>query len=297
MISRAPTLRDLPRLVEFLNVVAADDGTGFVDDEEIRHWLTSANNDVAGNFRVFEDGDQLLAYVDIGLFGGAAWLDVRVRPDLRGGETEDKALAWGVTRVGELGAVKAVKRQLASTDAAGLEASLRAGFAAAAHSFRMRIELDGPPEPTTIPAGLTIRDFRPGEERQVWAAHQESFSDTEGHTEDEPYEAWSEDRAALGSQDPSLWLIAEERDQIAGICLCRFREGTGWVGVLGVRRQWRGRGLGTALLTEAFRRFWERGERVVALGVDGRSPNAVRLYERAGMRIFHRWDTYERPVA
>jgi ribosomal protein S18 acetylase RimI-like enzyme len=293
---RAPSLDDAQRLVEFLNAVAVDDGTGFVDEKEIRHWLTSANNDVDGNFRVFEDGDELLAYVDIVPFGGDAWLDVRVRPDLRGGETEDEALAWAVTRAGELDAVRAVKRHLASTDAAGLEATRRAGFTAAAHSFRMRIELDGPPEPARIPEGLAIRDFRPGEEREVWAAHQESFSDTEGHTEDEPYEAWFEDRTALGSQDPSLWLIAEDAGRIAGICLCRFREGMGWVGVLGVRQEWRGRGLGTALLTDAFRRFWERGESVVGLGVDGRSPNAVRLYERAGMHVFHRWDTYERPL-
>ena len=60
----------------------------------------------------------------------------------------------------------------------------------------------------------------------------------------------------------------------------------GWVRSLWVRRPWRKRGLGNALLLNAFRQFHERGERRVGLGVDAESPTgATRLYERAGMRV------------
>jgi ribosomal protein S18 acetylase RimI-like enzyme len=42
--------------------------------------------------------------------------------------------------------------------------------------------------------------------------------------------------------------------------------------------------VGTALLRESFRRFWERGEHSIGLGVDTANPTgAFRLYERAGM--------------
>ena len=62
--------------------------------------------------------------------------------------------------------------------------------------------------------------------------------------------------------------------------------GKGFVRWLGVRADWRGRGIGLALLSRAFREFHERGERnASSLHVDTDNPTgATRLYERAGMR-------------
>ncbi len=63
-------------------------------------------------------------------------------------------------------------------------------------------------------------------------------------------------------------------------------EGQGWVTVVGVRRQWRKRGLGLALLRHAFAEYHRRGVRKVALSVDAESiTGAPRLYGRAGMRV------------
>jgi GNAT superfamily N-acetyltransferase len=56
------------------------------------------------------------------------------------------------------------------------------------------------------------------------------------------------------------------------------------VHVLFTRRAWRKHGVGTALLSDSFTRFWERGEHSIGLGVDAASDTgAFRLYERAGM--------------
>jgi ribosomal protein S18 acetylase RimI-like enzyme len=56
--------------------------------------------------------------------------------------------------------------------------------------------------------------------------------------------------------------------------------------VLAVRRPWRKRGLGYALLKRSFALFQSRGFKTAALGVDGSSlTNAVALYERAGMYV------------
>ena len=100
--------------------------------------------------------------------------------------------------------------------------------------------------------------------------------------------------------DPSLWFLAEDGQELAGVCLCRpERHGDadlGWVSVLGVRRPWRRRGLGLALL-HAFAELRGRGKRRLGLGVDGSSPTgAVQLYERAGMRVARRFDFYEREL-
>jgi mycothiol synthase len=65
------------------------------------------------------------------------------------------------------------------------------------------------------------------------------------------------------------------------------------VDTLAVRRSWRGRGLGSALLTHAFRELYGRGLRRIALNVDAENPTgATRLYERAGMRVGQQYATY-----
>jgi ribosomal protein S18 acetylase RimI-like enzyme len=72
----------------------------------------------------------------------------------------------------------------------------------------------------------------------------------------------------------------------------------GWVRSLGVRRPWRRRGLGLALLLASFGAFWERGTRTIGLGVDGENTTgAVRLYEKAGMRVELRIDRFERVLS
>ncbi len=45
----------------------------------------------------------------------------------------------------------------------------------------------------------------------------------------------------------------------------------GWVGTLGVVREWRRHGLGLALLQHSFQQFYQRGKRKVGLGVDAQS--------------------------
>jgi mycothiol synthase len=70
------------------------------------------------------------------------------------------------------------------------------------------------------------------------------------------------------------------------------------VHALFTRRPWRRRGIGAALLQDAFRRLWERGERSVGLGVDAASgTGAFRLYERAGMQPALGWIAYEKRLA
>jgi ribosomal protein S18 acetylase RimI-like enzyme len=60
----------------------------------------------------------------------------------------------------------------------------------------------------------------------------------------------------------------------------------GWVGRLGVRRPWRKRGLGEALLLHSFNEFYQRGISKVGLGVDASNPTgATRLYQKVGMHV------------
>ena len=98
-------------------------------------------------------------------------------------------------------------------------------------------------------------------------------------------------------EDSALWAIAWDGDQIAGFSLNRFRMGIGWVGTLGVRRPWRKKGLGLALLQYSFGEFYKRGNPTVGLGVDASNPTgATRLYQRAGMHVASEFLMYEKEL-
>jgi ribosomal protein S18 acetylase RimI-like enzyme len=89
--------------------------------------------------------------------------------------------------------------------------------------------------------------------------------------------------------------VVRDGDEIAAIVRNELREQTGYVGIIGVRRAWRGRGLGKALLRHSFRALWDRGLRRITLHVDAESPTgATQLYESVGMVVESESVTYER---
>jgi ribosomal protein S18 acetylase RimI-like enzyme len=102
-----------------------------------------------------------------------------------------------------------------------------------------------------------------------------------------PFDEWKAHRLEAPETDTSLWFVARVGREMAGAIRCDGRKfGGGWVGALGVREPWRGRGIGMALLGRAFAEFHSRGVAHVGLGVDAQNPTgATRLYERAGMRV------------
>ena len=101
---------------------------------------------------------------------------------------------------------------------------------------------------------------------------------------------------ARGIAEP--WKHSSFLDEIAAGAICvADHYGGGWVAVLFTRRQWRGRGVGRALLQDAFARFWDRGERSVGLSVDADGTlGAFQLYESAGMSPALGWVMFEKSL-
>ena len=87
----------------------------------------------------------------------------------------------------------------------------------------------------------------------------------------------------------------------AGFAMCHphaVQKDLGWVRILGVRRSSRGRGLGRALLLNAFSEFRRHGMTRAKLGVDAESlTGANKLYESVGMHVSDWFDVYEKVVA
>ena len=161
-----------------------------------------------------------------------------------------------------------------------------AGFHPDRHFYTMQIELNEAPPPARWPEGITCRTFEPADARAFFDATVDAFSDDDDF-HPLPFEEWKRRQFDAPEFDPSLWFVARDHGEIAGIARCwPQRWGCGWVDVLGVRKQWRRRGIGLALLQHVFHEFHERGRRCVGLEVDTQNPTgATRLYERAGMRV------------
>lgn len=71
----------------------------------------------------------------------------------------------------------------------------------------------------------------------------------------------------------------------------------GWVRILGVHRDWRGRGIGSALMRASFNAFISAGLTHSRLRVDSKSPTgAHRLYEHLGFRTINSSIIHERQI-
>jgi ribosomal protein S18 acetylase RimI-like enzyme len=112
-------------------------------------------------------------------------------------------------------------------------------------------------------------------------------------------EAWvAEGPAGAVAGCLGLWTVAWDGEEVAGVIRGDPKRWGGGFGMLGVRRPWRRRGLGLALLRETFGLFYDRGEGRVGLGVDAENPSgATRLYERAGMHVEAEHQTWEKELA
>jgi mycothiol synthase len=299
---RPPTLDDVPELAAMFAGAQREHGARMTSEAELRQWLTSPRFDVANDFRVATDATgAIVGAADVWDQNRAHerfFLGVRAYPRARG--ALPRLLDWAVARAAEIaGAGPATVRAGAAEDDGELVDQLRArGFGFLRHFFTMEIELSGDLAEPDLPPGLSLRTFRNGDARAVYDADNDAFAD---HWDFVPigFEQWQDFFVRAPDFDPTLQFLAVDGDEIAGIALCRpeLRPQIGHVAVLGVRPPWRRRGLGRALILHAFREFRRRGVPRVDLDVDADSTTgAVKLYERAGMRVAGRRDTYERVV-
>jgi len=171
------------------------------------------------------------------------------------------------------------------------------GYQPLRYHWRMEINLDKAPPVATFPQGIELRPFIKAEHAHaVLDAQNESFRDHWG-SHDMSFEAWELRKLNRENFDPTLWMIAWDGDQIAGFSQNRNRMGIGWIGTLGVRRPWRKRGLGEALLLHSFGEFYKRGIQTIGLGVDASNPTgATRLYQKVGMHAVSEFLTFEKEL-
>jgi mycothiol synthase len=274
-------------------------------DEAIQGWSDSTEADLIEWWRevelpldswLVEDGSEPAAYGVLYPHGETADFDCFVHPERKGLGLGSWLLARGEERARERGLPKAHAWALAPDEDARRLFELR-GFSEVRRYYHMLVDMDRAPAEPEWPEGFRVDTFQLEDAKAFYDAVNEAFAD-EWNWVSQPFERWLELRVHAPDMDPSLWFIVREADEIAAVLRGDAqRFDSGWVGVIGVRKPWRKRGLGLALLQHAFGEFYRRGETRVALGVDAQNPTgATRLYERAGMRVAYEAIAFEKEL-
>jgi mycothiol synthase len=306
---RAPTPDDLETLTDLMNVTSAAEG--LTPDETVADlreyfqrpgfhlatdaWLVEADDGrVVGFEGAWTERDETQL-----VFEADGYMHPEYTGQGIGTHLVRRMEAWARERAAEVlaGIPVCVRAGMGVNNKAAHRLFEAEGYTLVRHFWRMGIELDAAPPAPEWPEGVSVRTFVPGQDdHALHEAVEEAFQDHWGHVT-MPFEKWAPGRIWSESFDPSLCFVAVEGDTIAGAARCEDRAEGGWVNTLAVRRPWRQRGLGMALLRQAFGEFYRRGKRKVALGVDAYNPTgATRLYERAGMRMVEGYALYEKAL-
>jgi GNAT superfamily N-acetyltransferase len=241
-------------------------------------WLQTIAFDT--NTWLFEDEGTLVAGAFVQNFGGRANSAGAVRPSHWGRGLGAQVLETIEARAREEGAERIHNWTVAGD--AGAERLLPArGFEEARRFWEMAIELgDDLPEPA-----IAIETFCDGDEAAYHDALEESFADHWEHRPESLEEWWTRQRRRANF-DTSLWFLIRDGGEIVAVCRNEERPGGGYVGAVGVRPAWRGKGYARALLQHSFREFRRRGHDRASLGVDAaNATGATQLYESVGMHV------------
>lgn len=289
---------DLDPLIEIMKASRIKQGEPpLVNRDEMRHQVSNPLINWERDTKVALDGDRLIALNLAAMLptGQAFGVEI-IHPDYADGPLREHFVRTGEdmirARFDEIAepAPVYIHRNAREDRTDRLDLYAKLGYVENRRFYEMKIDFgEETISAPDLPDGIELRPFDPEQHaKAAWQAHQESFRDHFGHVRDTPYEEWSRE-LENPTFDPNLWLMAWDGDEIAGVAFNRVdtsEEKTGHVNILGVRRAWRKRGLGGALLRHTFHMFQAQGYEHVNLGVDAASKtNAVALYENAGMYV------------
>ncbi|WP_161606207.1 GNAT family N-acetyltransferase [Microlunatus speluncae] len=221
-------------------------------------------------------------------------LDVWAVPDGRRTETESalfEAVASAIEQLSPAGHRIVLGANSRDDEQDRSDLLRRLGFAP---TFDMvELELTERPLRSPLPNGIRLRTARPDDAEavsrllaRVWAGRPYFTPPGPDQVED-----W------LAEADLELYLLAENEAGLVGLASAEFGGDRAEVDDLGVDPAVRGRGLGSALVTDLLDRLAERGATRVRLHTEGHDPaGALRLYLRLGFTIVGRSHRFRRAL-
>lgn len=317
---RAPTEADIPAIVNLCNLCwrRLSGNDYYADETALRSDWAEPGFDPARDCRVAIAADN--TPVAIGRVNTRSpfvtfYSAVQVHPDYENLGIGSALTAWteeyASARLHEApsDAQVVLNSGVLTTDTVAARLLQDHGYRLIRSFYEMKIDMQAPPPAPQLPEGITIRPLIAEQDKvAAYLAHQDAFKDHYGFVQapfDEDFPRWWHHIHEHPSYDPSTLFLAvengKEGEEIAGYIFCYAEDyempDLAWIENVGVRRQWRRRGLALALLNHAFGEMYQRGRMQVALAVDADSlTGATRLYEKAGMRTFRQFDRYSKEL-
>lgn len=288
--------------VLFGRIEEADDPPYRTTMEEAREnfrgeWKDPQYNSIGG----FDAGQRLRAYGTVTVHPGdvsviRAFLEGGVDPDLRRRGIGTALLDWQLGRARQLLAATGkdapgrilVHVENGMADAA--EMLTERGFRQTRWYTEMRRDLSKEIPQTKLASHFDVVPWSAELDDQVRLAHNDAFAE-HGGSEPHTPETWQDGRTYFAPSWSFLVLDrTTDRAQVAGYLYSgRYEQdwvavggSEGYVDILGVRRPWRGQGIGSALMGRALKAYAADGMQYAGLGVD--SPDA-----RAGFGLFDKF--------
>jgi GNAT superfamily N-acetyltransferase len=299
----SPTRADAERITELVCRVDVDEfGHPDTDVQDLLALWRRSGFDLQNDaWMVIAPDGKLAGYADMHYAAGLARLNnmSSVHPAYKECGIQDwfleRAEEWARGHVN--GPTITLRHVVNADQPAKMERMMRWGYHAVRHAWIMRIALDKPIPVLVAPEGITLRTFERGrDERAVWAAIQESFRDLWEH-QDVPYDQWASFVLEHSGFAPELSFLAVDGAEITGATIVMRSAGEGWVQQVAVRRPWRARGIGLALLRAVFSALYQEGIPSAGLEVDAENPSgALRLYERAGMHVKQKFTEFRKEL-
>ncbi len=236
-----------------------------------------------------------------------------VAPDRRERGVGRALMSWSIERARErlrdapAGLPTCIRAEAAETATATQRLFERCGMAPVRWFEELLRPLDDLPD-LVAPDGVAVVPWPaadadgPLTDAALLEVRNASFEDHWGSTPTPP-EGWHQQVRGFGGR-PDLSRVAVElaSGRPVGVCVNQRYEADdelvgrreGWIAILGTLREWRGRGVASALVASSLHAFAGAGLTHAAIGVDGDSPTgAARLYRQLGFVPTSRRITFE----
>lgn len=217
---------------------------------------------------------------------------------------------WLIRRAGELHAAKhpeapgQVGVGTNSTNVSAISMLESLGFKPERFFFDMRRPLDQPVPEAQVADGLRLTSYDSSYEEALRQAHFEAFSDHWGWTPPTT-EAWRARSVGSRAFRGEHSFVVLDGETVAAYVNCfeweADTEATGvrdlYIGQVGTRRAYRGRGLARATLAKVLAEGAQAGYERASLGVDADNPTgALGLYENLGFTTHKKFTNYQLPI-
>lgn len=298
---RHPSEDDIEVIVNIINTSNQDDPLWDVqvaeefrkntfehdDWEEKGHWLALLEDRPVG----YGGGRVVKRRVEAGKNDG--WVGLWVLQDYRGKGIERELLERSLEYIRSKGMAEARHFDLAGTDWR-LSLLDDFGFKDVEHEYIL-VNRSKNVEVPEHPNGLKFEEFMlpdatEAQLLQFMEVSNSSFSEDHTFTPFtmEYIQNWKD-----STQDVHRILLGKFGDEVVGVCISTVEEeynklhdvNSGWIGIFGVVKAHRRKGIGKTLLVNGMKWLWDQGLDIVYLGVDVENPKALNLYKSVGFEV------------